>query len=76
MSSIPSLPSETCISPQTPITSNNESETLPSPRVNPDTNTHVTFPFQTRPNPPTLLGNILTMFYYVSGLFCVFQRFL
>ncbi|KAF8799035.1 hypothetical protein BYT27DRAFT_7343375 [Phlegmacium glaucopus] len=69
MSLVPSLPSETCVLPQIPISSN-ESETLPPPPINPDTDTHVTLPVQKCPNSPAPLESILTMF--VSLVYSVF----
>ena len=62
-SSVPSLPLDTCISLQSPMNGNDESETLPSsnPAVNPDTDAHDTFPIQKPSELPSSQG-IVAMF--------------
>ena len=62
-SSVSSLPSDTCISLQSPMNGDDEPGTLPSsnPAVNPDTDAHDTFPIQKPSNLPLPQG-IVAMF--------------
>ena len=74
-SSVTSLPSDTCISLQSPMNSNDEPEALPSPNpaVNPDTDTHDTFQIQKPSNLPSS-QSIVAMFraLFHSLLFSVY----
>jgi len=75
MSSVPSLPLDACILPQTSISSKVDSETLSSPPLNSDIDTHDTFSVQkpNLPSPESTLTMFISLLY--SVFFSIFDRF-